>query len=67
LNHTKPTKLLLSGWSKASEVSGEPDDGYSVYMDLKFVDGTFAYGMPHSITGGVSPSCGVLLTRGRQG
>lgn len=45
LNHTEPTKMLLSGWSKASEVSGEPDDGYSVYMDLKFVDGTFAYGI----------------------
>jgi hypothetical protein len=53
LNHTEPTKLLLSGWSKASEVSGEPDDGYSVYMDLKFVDGTFAYGIRHTITGGV--------------
>lgn len=44
INQTRPDTLLLSGWSKAVSVSGEPDDGYSVYMDLKFQDGTYAYG-----------------------
>jgi hypothetical protein len=46
VNGTKPTKMLLSAWSKASGVNGDPDDGYSVYMDLKFQDGTYAYGSP---------------------
>ena len=43
LNQTEPKPVLLSGWSAAEGVSGKPDDGYSIYMDVKLKDGSYSY------------------------
>ncbi len=32
--------LVISGWSKAREVSGSPGSGYSLYVDIIYEDGT---------------------------
>ena len=44
LNRTNSAPILISGWSKASQVSGSPDSGYSLYADLVFEDGTTLWG-----------------------
>lgn len=44
LNQTKPTPILVQCWSKAENVSGTPDNGYSLYIDIDFVDGTHLWG-----------------------
>jgi hypothetical protein len=43
LNQTEPKPILLSGWSAAETVSGKPDDGYSIYMDVQLKDGSYSY------------------------
>ncbi len=40
----KTAPLLISGWSKARNVSGAPDSGYAVYVDLVYEDGTPLWG-----------------------
>lgn len=35
----------ISGWSKADNANGEPDSGYSLYMDVAYADGTRYYGL----------------------
>jgi hypothetical protein len=35
LNQTAPHPLVLSAWNRAEDVTGEMDDGLSVYMDVK--------------------------------
>eukprot|EP01097_Dermamoeba_algensis_P004331 TRINITY_DN2856_c0_g1_i1.p1 TRINITY_DN2856_c0_g1~~TRINITY_DN2856_c0_g1_i1.p1 ORF type:complete len:683 (+),score=125.62 TRINITY_DN2856_c0_g1_i1:53-2101(+) len=45
LNQTNAEPLLLSGWSRASLVSGHPDDGYGILMDVKYTDGSYSYGV----------------------
>ena len=32
--------LAASGWSRAQEVDGTPNAGYSVYLDIEYMDGT---------------------------
>ncbi len=32
--------IVVRGWSKAENVSGAPDNGYSLYVDLRYADGT---------------------------
>ena len=44
LNQEKPQPIIVSGWSKAVGVDGAPDNGYSVYVDVEFTDGTALYG-----------------------
>ena len=44
LNHSAPTPLRIRGWSKARNVSGSPDSGYSVYVDIIFQDNTPLWG-----------------------
>lgn len=44
LHQTEPQPLVVSGWSKAENVSGEPDPGYSLYLDLEYADGSYLYG-----------------------
>ncbi len=40
LNRTQVAPLVISGWSKAQDVSGTPDNGYSLYADVIYADGT---------------------------
>jgi hypothetical protein len=44
LNQERPVPLVISGWSKAREVSGQPDGNYALYLDIVFRDGTVLYG-----------------------
>ncbi|NOZ22699.1 MAG: hypothetical protein GXP25_16600 [Planctomycetes bacterium] len=44
LNQKKATPLLLCGWSKAENVSGGKNHDYSVYVDIRYADGTPLYG-----------------------
>jgi hypothetical protein len=44
LNQKEPGPLLVSGWSRARNVSGTPDSDYSLYVDLEYADGTPLWG-----------------------
>jgi hypothetical protein len=52
LNRTNLAPIIISGWSKANEVSGSPDSGYSLYADLVFKDGTTLWGQTASFSCG---------------
>ncbi len=43
LNQTSRTPLYFSAWSRAAEVSGEANADYSVYLDLRYDDGSPLY------------------------
>lgn len=45
LNQTKPVPLRISAWSRAKDVSGSADAGYSLYIDLHYTDGTPEWGL----------------------
>ena len=36
--------VIVSGWSAANGASGTRDDGYSIYIDVYYMDGTRLYG-----------------------
>ena len=40
LNRTNIAPFIIRGWSKAEKVSGTPDNGYSLYVDIVYADGT---------------------------
>lgn len=44
VNQSVPKDLLLSGWSKAINVSGVKDNDYSLYIDIRYQDDTPLYG-----------------------
>ena len=44
LNQAAPCPILVRAWSKAQAVSGRPDKGYSLYVDIYYTDGTPLYG-----------------------
>jgi hypothetical protein len=44
LNQTKPHEMILSGWSKANNVTGVANNDYSLYVDAYYTDGTPLYG-----------------------
>ncbi len=44
LNRAQPVPLVVRGWSKAEQVSGGADTGYSLYVDLTYTDGTPLWG-----------------------
>lgn len=44
LNQTEPKKFIISGWSKAENVSGTKNNDYSIYVDCYYNDGTPLYG-----------------------
>lgn len=44
LNQENPAPLRISGWSKAKDISGSRDSGYSLYVDLVYRDGTTLWG-----------------------
>ncbi len=40
--------LIARAWSKAENVTGEPDNGYCIYVDLTYADGTPLWGQTAS-------------------
>jgi len=44
LNQRTAAPLVVRGWSKAEDVTGGPDSGYSIYVDLLYSDGTPLWG-----------------------
>jgi hypothetical protein len=44
LNQQTPAPIVARAWSRAEEVSGAADSGYSLYLDLTYTDGTPLYG-----------------------
>ncbi len=44
LEQQRPTPLVARAWSKAEGVSGTPDNNYSLYLDLEYMDGTPLWG-----------------------
>ncbi len=44
LNQTRPEPIVAVAWSKAEDVSGSPDNDYSLYLDLTYTDGTTLWG-----------------------
>ncbi len=44
LNRTNTAPFIMRGWSKAQNVSGGADSGYSLYVDLTYTDGTPLWG-----------------------
>ncbi|MGI6610047.1 MAG: alpha-amylase family protein [Limnochordia bacterium] len=44
LDHDRPTKLAVEGWSRAEDVVGQPDGNYSLYVDLIHADGSPLWG-----------------------
>ena len=43
INQTRPWPLVLTAWSKSSNVSGTADHDYALYADVTYVDGTSLY------------------------
>jgi hypothetical protein len=37
LNQTAPRPVYFSGWSKATDVTGDPDSASSIYLDISYV------------------------------
>lgn len=44
LNHDRPIKMAVEGWSRAEDVAGAPDANYSLYVDLIHDDGSPLWG-----------------------
>jgi hypothetical protein len=44
LNQKQPVNLVARAWSRAEDVTGEPDSNYCVYVDLVYDDGTSKWG-----------------------
>ncbi len=44
LERSRAFGLVISGWSRCEDVSGQPDSHYSLWADLQYTDGSFLYG-----------------------
>jgi len=44
LSQQEPREFVARAWSRAEAVTGEPDNSYSLYLDLVYADGTPSYG-----------------------
>ena len=44
LNRTNIAPFIIRGWSKTENVSGSPDNGYSLYVDIVYADGSHLWG-----------------------
>ncbi|MDI9585182.1 MAG: hypothetical protein QM473_13245 [Acidobacteriota bacterium] len=44
LGQKEPAPLVARVWTKADDVSGEPDNNYALYIDLTYADGTPGWG-----------------------
>ncbi|MBQ9873463.1 MAG: hypothetical protein IJM30_03275 [Thermoguttaceae bacterium] len=57
-----PTPLVATGWSKAENVGGEKDSGYSLYLDLIYYDDAPLWGQVYQFPVGDSDwTCGKVL------
>jgi hypothetical protein len=52
LNRTNIAPFIIRGWSKAEKVSGSPDNGYSLYVDIVYADATPLWGQTISFNCG---------------
>ncbi len=52
LNRTNIAPFIIRGWSKAENVTGSPDNGYALYVDITYADGTPLWGQTASFTCG---------------
>ena len=52
LNQEKPEPILAVAWSRAEGVDGARDHDYSLYLDLRYTDGTPLWGQADSWTVG---------------
>ncbi|HOX59208.1 MAG TPA: hypothetical protein P5205_18500 [Candidatus Paceibacterota bacterium] len=52
LNRTNIAPFIVRGWSRAENVSGSPDNGYSLYVDIIHADGTSLWGQTASFSCG---------------
>jgi hypothetical protein len=52
LSRTNIAPFIIRGWSKAEKVSGSPDNGYSLYVDIIYADGTPLWGQTMSFSCG---------------
>ena len=52
LNRTNIAPFIIRGWSKADNVSGSPDNGYSLYVDISYADGSSLWGQTSNFTCG---------------
>jgi len=52
LNRTNAAPLVVRGWSKAEDVSGGSDSGYSLYADILYMDGSTLWGQTASFHAG---------------
>ena len=52
LNRTNTAPFTIRGWSKAEQVSDSPDNGYSLYADILYADGTSLWGQTANFTCG---------------
>jgi len=52
LNQQKPEPIVAVAWSKAEDVGGTRDSDYSLYLDLRYTDGTPLWGQTDSWTAG---------------
>lgn len=44
LKQSRPAPIVVTGWSRAEDVSGSPNADYSIYVDLEYNDGTPLWG-----------------------
>lgn len=52
LNQTVAKAFVVSAWSKCEAVGGSADEGYSLYLDLTYMDGAHLWGQISPFTGG---------------
>jgi hypothetical protein len=44
LDQTAPCPIIISGWSRSENVDGSSDNGYSIYVDVNYVDDDHLWG-----------------------
>lgn len=54
LNQEQPGAILVRAASRAENVSGSPDSGYSLYVDIYYTDGTPLYGRTFNFATGTT-------------
>jgi len=52
LDQPRPFPIVVTGWSRARNVSGTQDNGYSIYLDVTYTDGTPCWGVISSFSTG---------------
>lgn len=54
LNQKQPVPILVQASSKAENVEGPPNTGYSLYVDIYYADGTKLYGTTYNFKTGTT-------------